>query len=74
MTELISAVLAVIILICGFQMLSFSAGITKTHPMTFIGKLIGGLVVAVLRAPLILFGGIASGVFRRKGRKRRRLN
>ena len=71
MTELFEAVLAVIIVLFGFKMLAFAAGITKTHPVAFLGKVIGGLLVGALRLPVLLLSGVASSIFRRRRRRRR---
>ena len=76
MIELVETVLTFVItgaaLVCGFQMLAFAVGISATHPMTFIGKVIGGLLRGALRFPLYLLTGIAGALFQRRRRRRLR--
>lgn len=68
---ILTFVITVIIFVCGFQMLAYAVGISKTSPGIFIGKLIGGLLAGALRFPLYLLSGIAGALFQRRRRRRR---
>ncbi|GMQ83199.1 MAG: hypothetical protein BMS9Abin05_2689 [Rhodothermia bacterium] len=76
MAQLVETVMTFVItasiFVCGFQMLAYAVGISRTHPMTFIGKVIGGLLMGVVRLPLYLLSGIAGTLFQRRRRRRLR--
>lgn len=73
MEQLIESIIAIIIVLFGFHILLFAVGASKIHPIKMVGEVTGRILAEILRLPIVLFGGIATGLFQRKGRKRRRL-
>ena len=69
---ILTFVITVSILVCGFQTLAYAVGISRIHPVTFIGKVIGGLLMGALRFPIYLLSGIAGALFQRRRRRRLR--